>query len=250
MIRADRGPEPIGFAARARGWRTRFRAARASNPTITISQFWSSIRAEIRPDANTLSRAFHGKCAYCESKMAHVTNPHVEHYKPKKLFPELAFHWGNWLLSCGRCNDNKWAHYPACDGEPCLIDPTCEDPAEHIEFERYLVVGKTKRGQKTIRLIGLDRSPLEDERSQWLVRIEVLLLLWLEPEFKDVARNLLIWCMQDEAPYAAMTRCYLRQVAPAFAAPPQLHPHIHEPDAMQRIESLVAEHAERLRELT
>jgi uncharacterized protein (TIGR02646 family) len=242
MIRVIRGPEPTGFNARASQWIAHFEEAHHRDQNLSVSKFWSSIRAEIRPDAEVLYERFRGKCAFCESRMSHVSSPHIEHYRPKKQFQSLAFSWDNWLLSCGRCNDKKWAHFPDCDGQPCLIDPATEDPEEHIEFERFLILAKTERGQETIRLVGLDRSPLEDERSHWLLHIDALLLLCLNPECRVEARNLLIWCMQDNAPYSAMTRCYLEQRAPKLAHPVLPHPNIDLNEPIHRMEQLLEEY--------
>jgi hypothetical protein len=171
--------------------------------------------------------------------MAHVSRPHIEHYRPKTLYPDLAFDWNNWLLSCGRCNESKWAHFPDCDGQPCLLDPTHDNPIEHIEFAGYIPVPLTRRGDETIQILGLDRSPLEEERSRWLVYINALICLCLHDEFRSEARELLIWTMQDEAPYAAMTRCYLNQKVPLLAKPLQPHPHVDPTNPIQRIQQLL-----------
>lgn len=249
MIRINRGPDPEGFNSRSQQWLARFQAEQNRNLQLTISKFWGRIRNEIREDAESLRLAFHGKCAFCESRMAHVSAPHVEHYRPKSQFPLLAFAWENWLLSCGRCNDSKWAHFPNCDDRPCLIDPANEDPDEHIEFVNFLALAKTPRGEKTIRLVGLNRSPLEDERSQWLIRLNALLLLCLHTEFREQARKLLIWSMQANAPYSAMARCYLSRKAPRLAEPDRPHPWVDVADPLKEIDRLIVEHSSRLKEL-
>jgi len=242
MIRVARGPALEGFEQRAHKWEDDYRAAKDLNQELTVSVFWGRIRSHIQDDAAQLFQIFHGKCAFCESHMAHVSSPNVEHYRPKSRFPELAFRWDNWLLSCGRCNDKKWAHFPDCNSEPCLIDPTEDDPEAHIEFVGYVPMPRTKRGDETIRLIQLDRSPLEEERSWWLACVNGLLVLCVSSDIQEIrqeARLLLVWSMQDEAPYAAMTRCYLREKAPRLASPLHPHPHVvvHEP--IQRIQQLV-----------
>jgi uncharacterized protein (TIGR02646 family) len=249
MIFVERGPEPDGFAARAAGWHKRFEKERQQNPDLTTSQFWSRVRREIRNDAQSLYEAFHGKCAYCEAKMAHTSSPHVEHYRPQKKFPDRMFDWHNWLLSCGRCNQKKWAHFPNCDGQPCLLDPTTEDPSSHLDFLNARVLAKTQRGDKTIRLVGLDRSPLEDERYLWLMTINTLLLLWRVPEARTEARALLVWAMQADAPYAAMTRCYLQKVTPRFANPKTPHITVIPHDPQERIASLIEQFTDQLQEL-
>ncbi len=245
----DRGPRPEGFDDRAGQWAADFQADRNRNPQLTVSRFWTDIRNRIRQDAEALYEAFRGKCAFCESRMAHVSSPHIEHYRPKSLFPDLAFVWENWLLSCGRCNDKKWAHFPSCNEQPCVIDPTSEEPSNHIEFNGYLALGKTERGSETIRLVGLNRSPLEDERSRWLMSVNVLLLLCLSPEMKAEARSLLVWSMQSDAPYSAMTYSYLGQKAPRLANPDRPHPRVELHDPLSRIDQLLTEHSHSLQSL-
>ena len=82
-----------------------------------------------------LGQMFHGKCAYCESKITVVTYGAIEHFFPKSQYPDLTFEWTNLLLSCDRCNDanHKGTQFPLdTTGNPLLIDPTDEaiDPRE------------------------------------------------------------------------------------------------------------------------
>ncbi|MFZ5915860.1 MAG: HNH endonuclease [Chloroflexota bacterium] len=251
MIHVDRGPEPSDFSTRAAAWNQRFREALRTDPQLTASQFWSRLRDQIRADAQVLYKAFHGKCAFCEARMAQVSSPHIEHYRPKSRFPDLMFAWENWMLSCGRCNDTKWARFPDCDGQPCLVNPTTEDPDLHLDFLNDRVLAKTQRGERTIKLVGLDRSPLEDDRCLWLTTINCLLLLVCHVlEARAEARELLIWAMQPEAPYSAMTRSYLRQKTPKLVDPGIPHPPITFPDPQGRIANLVEQYSDRLQSIT
>lgn len=146
------------------------------------------------------------------------------------------FDWNNWLLSCGRCNTTKSTGFPLCDGGvPCMIDPTTEDPGPHLDFAQAVVGSVTHRGSETIRLAGLSRGPLEDARARWLsLTVGVLLLLAVRqlPE----ARDLLVWCVSDEAPWTACTRAYLRGRAPKLLA---AAPVVIAPDPLQRIHDLI-----------
>lgn len=70
-----------------------------------------------------LREMFHGKCAYCESKIAGSQDTDVEHYRPKKGVTEadeagvahpgywwLAMIWENLVLSCQHCNQSRSYH--------------------------------------------------------------------------------------------------------------------------------------------
>jgi uncharacterized protein (TIGR02646 family) len=216
-----------------------------------MAEYWRRVRRKLRSDADKLREVFEGKCAFCESTMRHVSSPQIEHYRPKsrKEFEDLAFVWENWLLSCGNCNGKKWAHFPICGTVPCLLDPTSDNPAVHIDFAGARPLALTERGHETIRLLGLDRAPLEDEREKWLTLIRALLLLAKPPSACREARELLIWSMQSDAPYSAMTRRYLHEQAPRLATPKVPHPRIEVTDAVQRICELVVRCCDELQAL-
>lgn len=166
MIRVTRGPAPAGFTRRARELKRRFADARRIKADLSANAFWSSVRPQLKTDAEELRRRFNGKCAFCESRMEHVSHPHIEHYRPKgrSEFERFMFDWNNWLLTCARCNQSKWIHFPQCGRNPCLLNPAKDDPRTHLEFKRALALGLTRRGRETIRLVGLDCAPLSAER--------------------------------------------------------------------------------------
>jgi uncharacterized protein (TIGR02646 family) len=254
MIHVTRGDPPAGFEERAAQWIRRLSEARNQNPALTASKFWQRVRPELRADAVELAERFHHKCAFCEARMEHVQHPHVEHYRPKGRaeFEARMFDWDNWLLSCGRCNGSKWTHFPDCGSAPCLLDPSVDDPSKHLHFYRHDVEGLGDRGRETVRLLGLDRSPLARERASWLVKVEALLLLAAcisQKRVRSEARDLLIWCLQQDAPFCAMTRAFLSRQAPKLANPPRPHPRIAEEDGLNRIARLVAQHREEIHRL-
>lgn len=57
---------------------------------------------------DTLEGLYHDKCCYCE---IHVHGADVEHFRPKSLYPWLAFSWDNLLLACSGCNRAKNKHF-------------------------------------------------------------------------------------------------------------------------------------------
>ncbi len=254
MIQIDRGPEPDGFAGHSNEWWNEFQQAKAQNPKLSAGVFWSRVRRRraMQNYAQMLYKAFYGKCAFCESRMKHVSPAHIEHYRPKskKVFQSRMFKWDNWLLSCPMCNTNKSTKFYNCDGQPCLIDPTAEDPGEHLDFIKAQILHKTDRGQKTIKQIKLYRPDLTKERTQWLISINYLLLLVLfVPEVKNEARELLIWTMQPDAPYAAMARSYLRQKTPKLANPETPHPTIEPNNQFKHIADLMKQYSKQLQQL-
>ena len=254
MIKVVRGLAPEGFQKRASQWRKGFAKARRGDPALSAGRFWSRVRREIQPDGVELCRRFHNKCVFCESRMKHVSNPHIEHYRPKgrKEFERLMFDWDNWLLSCGRCNEKKWTHFPECNGQPCLLNPATEDPAPHLDFLGAIVIGLSQRGDETIRLVALDRSPLLYERAAWLLHVNTLLLLACRADKEEIrkeTREHLIWTMQEDAPYSAMTKAYLAAKAPRLAHPDSPHSQVDGTDRMNGIESLVKRYSADIKNL-
>lgn len=140
-----------------------------------------------------LKKMHHGKCCFCETNIDAGSYGDVEHFRPKKKVTGdashrgywwLAYSWENLLWSCKRCNtSHKRNHFPLedikkrayspndklNDEQPTLIDPSCEDPAQHIRFRAELAVGETPRGRETIRILGLNRDEPDPELGEALL---------------------------------------------------------------------------------
>ena len=124
------------------------------------------------------------RCMYCEDAPA----DEIEHFRPKDLYPELAFAWRNYLYACGPCNgpkNNKFAVLrpgeprpmevtrrrgeppsPPPRGRPALIDPAAEDPLDFLaldlrdtfEFVPTAPIGtvERERAEYTLRVLRLN----------------------------------------------------------------------------------------------
>ena len=126
----------------------------------------------------------HYKCAYCESRITKMYND-VEHYRPKSIYYWLGYDWNNLLYACDLCNRTfKNNSFPLKDEakkvttpgnlsgeEPLIINPADEDPANHIKFNRHIMVGITDKGNKTIELFHLNDR---DKRAELVHDREVL----------------------------------------------------------------------------
>lgn len=123
---------------------------------------------------DALKTMCHSKCAYCESKVDHIDYPHIEHYSPKSLYPNDAFNWDNFLLSCAQCNINK-GNFDVCT-EP-FIDPCNEDPEEHIAYNMLRIIpnpssSNIDKGRNVINECGLKRTTLIGFRADILKALE------------------------------------------------------------------------------
>ena len=188
-----------------------------------------------------LLKAQHDKCAFCESKVTHISYGDVEHFRPKAGWRQaegdalgrpgyywLAYEWGNLFLSCTLCNQRfkrnlfplrtpaKRARSHKDDvtaEDPLLLDPVVDDPEAHISFRQEVpyAVGGSPRGDATIRILGLDRAQLAEHRRDRLGYVTALrALIELGGPEATEAQVLLQRMQQDSAQYAAMTRAFLR----------------------------------------
>lgn len=146
----------------------------------------SAIWRELRPVLEQLSD---GKCWYSEARDK-VSYWEVDHYRPKKLYPWLAFDWRNLRLCGGKPNRRKTdefpleneasrasAAYPDTRGEhPLLLDPICWSDPDLLTFkadgeptcaipEDELTV---RRVRETVSTLELDSAILcEERREKW-----------------------------------------------------------------------------------
>jgi uncharacterized protein (TIGR02646 family) len=145
------------------------------------------------------------KCCFCESKFSHIAYGDVEHFRPKGGYKQnetdkdlvkpgyywLAYDWNNLLVSCTLCNqkykanlfplldDSKRAknhHATLADETPLLINPTLQNPEQHISFREEIpfAIGDNLFGKHTISVLALDRKELNDRRLKEYDDFQVL----------------------------------------------------------------------------
>ena len=154
---------------------------------------------------DALQKAQHGKCAFCESKITHITYGDVEHFRPKAGYRQrprdplvrpgyywLAYEWSNLFFCCTLCNQRfKRNHFPLEDAtrravshhddieteQPLLIHPEVDDPASFLEFEEEYIraIDGHPRGEATIEILGLNRAEIVEKRRDVLDPIRDLL---------------------------------------------------------------------------
>ncbi|MER7958631.1 HNH endonuclease [Streptomyces sp. NPDC096030] len=115
------------------------------------------------------------RCMYCGDSLG----TDVDHFEPLARNPRRAFEWMNHLLACSYCNSNEKRDQFPCDscGEPLLIDPTLEDPYDHIRlvFATGRYIPRSPKGAATIDVFGLSRISLERGRASAFVRNKSML---------------------------------------------------------------------------
>jgi len=134
-----------------------------------------------------LRRDFHIRCAYCLIHEAHyggLRNYHVDHFRPKKLFPQLTLSYPNLYYACGLCNTFKSDVWPSPEQQHAgfaFADPCIEDPYE-IHFQVNDHDGSlrpiTNAGQYTIAHLRLDRNQLRRTRLRQIETLKAIKEAW------------------------------------------------------------------------
>ncbi len=211
MIKIKRTSKPTILRKKAEEWKN---TLLYSEDTEKRNKVLTKYRHKEIKDS--LIKMFHGKCAYCESKINHIDYGHIEHYRPKSLFPELTFEWSNLFLACGICNGKtyKGNQFPETNKKGPFINPCDDNPDDHFTFDYdssvclASVYGKTPRGETTEQQLGLNRHDLRQYRSNYVCKLVVLARL---AENDSEAQALLEDAKQDNAEYAAFIRYLTRQ---------------------------------------
>jgi len=141
----------------------------------------------------------HNKGCYSEAKFS-VEQPHIEHFRSKssvrsdesseRRYPGyywLAYTWSNLFLSKAGINSLKSDIFPLENEEsraqshhddiasenPLLIDPSHEDPRDHIRFDGAEPYGITDRGRCTVKLL-LRHPEIAEDRLRYLSDLRLL----------------------------------------------------------------------------
>jgi uncharacterized protein (TIGR02646 family) len=106
-------------------------------------------------------------CCYCEAQIDEVACDHIEHRKPKAMFPEYAFDWDNLHLACPKCNTNKRAKW---DDQNPILDAVIDPIQDHLAYRKSVngVYRETLswRGITTVEHADLDRPSLRRGRQK------------------------------------------------------------------------------------
>ncbi|AJI53540.1 HNH endonuclease [Francisella philomiragia] len=103
-------------------------------------------RANVRKEKyskykSILAQDFHKACGYCglpDFQFGGTSGFHIDHFAPKKKFPELEDTYTNLIYSCPSCNRRKSDFWPTSDPKkPILNSQGFFNPCEE-EFDYHL----------------------------------------------------------------------------------------------------------------
>lgn len=201
----------------------------------------SGTRQSIRNKLDMMTQGI-SRCMFCGDN----EGSDIDHFDPLSRTPLRTFDWLNHLLSCSICNSHqKRDQFPVdSSGNPLLIDPTKEDPFDHLVLT--LTLGEyqavSEKGQKTLDVCKLNRPPLTRGRMQARRVVALALRDWNRSRLTGDADGM------DEAlltvieqPFADVYQAMLRQAVlpmadvifrdladlPAILSNPELRAHFN-----------------------
>lgn len=172
----------------------------------------------------------HGKCCYCEKKIAKEGHEQaIEHFRPKapNQFPQLKNEWTNLLHGCANCNGKKRNQFPvAANNNPLIINPSepSIDPEDHFDFEvddeddisfgRIKAKNNSAQAITTIETIGLDLSRRRRDRCSIYKELFTAYMDIKQAEdkiTKDQKIKIFEARLGANYPYAAFARVFARK---------------------------------------
>lgn len=114
MIHVEQKAEPKNFDKEVRQKGLRWLAKKNIDITIPLPSgtslfpYWRSCQED-------LYLYYGGICAYLAIFFEQTTGVNVEHFHPKSLYPDLAYEWCNYRLSCPAVNSRKNASVDILD---------------------------------------------------------------------------------------------------------------------------------------
>lgn len=205
MIQLQKSEEPEVLAQNSADWTNVVvqKLANGEQPTKTEKGRYN--QPEIK---EALVAETYGKCAYCESKLRHVSYGDIEHVIPKSTDPTRWFSWPNLTLACDVCNTKK---SDAPIDHDTFIDPYAVDPEVH--FWQAGAMMQPRPGHDaaalTERLLELNRAELLERRTERLKNL--MKMLDVVERCVDDDLKALLWadfCNETHAnrEYAALSR--------------------------------------------
>ncbi|SER53486.1 HNH endonuclease [Actinokineospora terrae] len=213
MIRLERPPVSEELAESLQRATDGVRAVPRKEQAAKARTLWKA-RAQLRQSIGARLREFapgRERCMYCGDNQG----TDIDHFSPVALTPLLAFAWRNHLLACSVCNSHhKRDQFPRDSrGKPLLLDPTVDDPFEHLALS--LTLGRyralTERGEVTEQVCGLNRDILTRGRQQARTTLGLLFGRWESAErAADTDTMDLVVRTVREQPFADVVQAMLR----------------------------------------
>jgi uncharacterized protein (TIGR02646 family) len=170
MRKVSRGPEPAILQQNKAQWTQELKDQIQQQGSYKAVSSTYKNRYRTGEVHESLKEMYQELCCYCESKIGASTYGRIEHLCPKSLpqFYHLHFEWDNLHWCCEKCNINKG--YKWDDANP-IIDPTVDNPEDHLMFSYDIIDATSARGKTTIEHVLLNRRELVTARAKVLAKV-------------------------------------------------------------------------------
>lgn len=218
MIQLNKLEEPDVLSHNNAQWRERYLSYFNYDGTKYIKKEGMKIPESLvkkyndRDIKDQLLRETNQKCAYCESKMLHISYSDIEHIKPKARRPELIYEWGNLTVACETCNREFKKDYYNETAE--IINPFIEDPETCLYAFGPLIKhrGGNKKGKRSWIVIGLNRDKLIEKRKDRIDSVSVMIDQWYEESnegHKEILYKEILKEMEPDKEYSLIVKYLL-----------------------------------------
>lgn len=153
-----------------------------------------------------LNQETNGKCMYCEGYIGAVSYAHIEHFRPKCLYPHKTFEWDNLGLGCQVCNTNKKEFF---DEALPYINPYYENPDEFFIFIGTMIIQRPgcPRAENMSKRLQLNRPELMEQRKEAIDKVANLVERYVA-ETNPAIKNMLKKNIEIEfSPEKNYSRC-------------------------------------------
>lgn len=170
MRKLNRLDPPEAFRANAKKWQAQWEEQNDKGKDLTWYEHDKTPANQII--LSTLVEMTNNHCSFCECYPTDTgTRQTIEHFKPKKKFPEKGYDWNNLFLCCDACQRAKQEQW-----EDGLLKPDHPNYATsrffQYDFERGMIEPNEMASEAdqnmaeiTIRLYGLNAGGYPRERA-------------------------------------------------------------------------------------
>ena len=209
MISIELAPKPQILVSFGAVWGQEYEKSVENGDSTRLARYrHDDVRDALREETRK-------KCAYCESKLEHVSYSHIEHILPKEKFPLLVCEWSNLTLSCQVCNTNKSDYY---DQEAMLLNPYVDEVDLHVVYYGPMVIDRSDRGRLTIAKLKLNRPDLLYQRQEALADVlrivELVVAHASNAPIKKALMEDLVSKISKEAEYSSCVNKFVHAEAP------------------------------------
>lgn len=210
MIKINKLPKPKILQENDSAWTAEYLNALQNKTLLTDKIKNRYNNDEIK---QTLIEETHGKCAYCESKLKHISFSDIEHILPKSQRPDLYVEWSNLTISCEICNRiNKKDYYNPNDP---LLNPILDIPGEHLMSLGAILykIPGSRKGELSISILDLNRTELIERRTEKLNSFAMLVdkySIETNEKIKAFLKEEIIRESSENSEYSFMLSSYLK----------------------------------------